>query len=254
VFQKAQHYARHMPRHRATRASRPRRSQIVETFAQPARHVPARWDDAAPVGVQNIRCYGILQLLLGNIGKPGGGVNALRGEPNVQGACDFSVLNNYWFGYCDYPVHTEPTLAVWTKHMGTINRAMVVNGLKAWFGENATPENEFGFGWLPATRRTTARMIDDGYAGSSRCGWSAEPAVTNPTCPTREAFASLSSWWCRSCGDRDGGLEGPAPIRRSRPSCTAARRSSWRRRARSPTPAPWCSGGRGGLSGQARGT
>src|SRR5204863_386316 len=46
-------------------------------------------------GVQGIRGFTILQLLLGNIGKPGSGVNALRGEPNVQGACDMGVLNNY---------------------------------------------------------------------------------------------------------------------------------------------------------------
>ena len=60
--------------------------------------------------VQGIRAFTILQLLLGNIGKPGAGVNALRGEPNVQGACDMGVLNNYMPGYLNYPVHTEPTL------------------------------------------------------------------------------------------------------------------------------------------------
>ncbi len=49
-------------------------------------------------GVQGIRSFTILQLLLGNIGKPGGGVNALRGEPNVQGACDMAVLYNYMPG------------------------------------------------------------------------------------------------------------------------------------------------------------
>jgi formate dehydrogenase major subunit len=50
-------------------------------------------------GVQGIRSFTILQLLLGNIGKQGGGVNALRGEPNVQGACDMAVLYNYMPGY-----------------------------------------------------------------------------------------------------------------------------------------------------------
>src|SRR6185503_10879206 len=49
-------------------------------------------------GVPGIRSFTILQLLLGNIGKPGGGVNALRGEPNVQGACDMAVLYNYYPG------------------------------------------------------------------------------------------------------------------------------------------------------------
>ena len=46
-------------------------------------------------------------------------MNALRGEPNVQGACDMSVLYNYLFGYLDYPDHTEPTLDDWTKNNGT---------------------------------------------------------------------------------------------------------------------------------------
>ena len=62
-------------------------------------------------GVQGIRAFTILQLLLGNIGKPGGGVNALRGEPNVQGACDMAVLNNYCPGYLNYPDQREPTIS-----------------------------------------------------------------------------------------------------------------------------------------------
>ena len=90
--------------------------EIAELFAKnrPGTILYALGMTQHTVGVQNIRCYCILQLLLGNIGKIGGGVNALRGEPNVQGACDMSVLNIYWFGYCDYPYHNEPTLAAWT--------------------------------------------------------------------------------------------------------------------------------------------
>jgi formate dehydrogenase major subunit len=101
------------------------------------------------VGVQNIRCYGVLQLLLGNIGVPGGGVNALRGEPNVQGACDMAVLNGYLPGYLSYPAHNEPTLRDWTKNYGTFRAKFLVNNMKAWFGDNATAENDFGYGWLP---------------------------------------------------------------------------------------------------------
>ena len=101
------------------------------------------------VGVQNIRCYGILQLLLGNIGVPGGGVNALRGEPNVQGSSDMAVLYNYLPGYLSAPNHNEPTLEAWTKKYGTFRAKFLVNGLKAWFGDAATPENDFGYAWLP---------------------------------------------------------------------------------------------------------
>jgi len=101
------------------------------------------------VGVQNIRCYGILQLLLGNIGVPGGGVNALRGEPNVQGASDMAVLYNYMPGYLSYPNSNQPTLEAWTRSSGTFRAKFLVNGLKAWFGDAATKENDFGYGWLP---------------------------------------------------------------------------------------------------------
>src|SRR4029078_5098669 len=145
---------------------------IAETFAlhRPGTILYALGITQHTVGAQNIRCYAILQLLLGNIGKVGGGVNALRGEPNVQGACDFSVLNGYWFGYCDYPVHADSTLAAWTKKNGIVNRAMVVNGLKAWFGDKATPENEFGYAWLPKRSSKkdygTLGMIDAAYAGT----------------------------------------------------------------------------------------
>ena len=71
--------------------------QIAETMAKsrPRSILYALGMTQHTTGVQGIRSFTILQLLLGNIGKPGGGVNALRGEPNVQGACDMAVLYNY---------------------------------------------------------------------------------------------------------------------------------------------------------------
>jgi len=70
--------------------------QIAETMAKnrPGTVLYALGMTQHTTGVQGIRAFTILQLLLGNIGKPGSGVNALRGEPNVQGACDMGVLNN----------------------------------------------------------------------------------------------------------------------------------------------------------------
>ncbi len=100
-------------------------------------------------GIQQIRGYGIIQLLLGNIGVPGGGVNALRGEPNVQGSTDMAVLSHYFPGYLDYPVASQTTLNEWTKTSGTFRQKFFVNGLKAWFGENATAENDYCYGMLP---------------------------------------------------------------------------------------------------------
>jgi formate dehydrogenase major subunit len=101
------------------------------------------------VGVQNIRGFGVLQLLLGNIGKMGGGVNALRGEPNVQGATDFAILFNYLPGYLYNPSHDMQTIAEWTHKSGTFRAKFLVNLMKAWFGENATAANDFCYGLLP---------------------------------------------------------------------------------------------------------
>ncbi len=103
----------------------------------------------------------ILQSLLGNIGKPGGGVNALRGEPNVQGACDMGVLNNYTTGYLSYPTNTEPTLAAWTDNYGTLRRKYLVNMLTAFYGDAASPENDFRLrlaAQAKTHRKTTARL------------------------------------------------------------------------------------------------
>ena len=137
-------------------------------------------------GVQGIRCYGILQLLLGNIGKPGGGVNALRGEPNVQGACDMSVLYNYIAGYVAQPDHNLPTLADYTKKYGTYRAKFLINALKAWLGDAATPENEFGYAWLmkknAAKPYTIFRMLESALEGKMKLMYvlGQNPMVTNP--------------------------------------------------------------------------
>src|SRR6188768_68556 len=91
--------------------------QIAEMMAKnkPGSNLYALGMTQHTTGVQGIRSFTILQLLLGNIGKPGGGVNALRGEPNVQGACDMGVLNNYLPGYLNNPDHTQATLETFTK-------------------------------------------------------------------------------------------------------------------------------------------
>ena len=137
-------------------------------------------------GVQGIRCYPIIQLLLGNIGKAGGGVNALRGEPNVQGACDMNVLFNYLAGYTAQPDHDLPTLEDYTKRYGTFRAKFVVNALKAWFGEAATPENDFGYGLLMKkngkANYSIVRMFEQAYAGNLKLLYvmGQNPMVTNP--------------------------------------------------------------------------
>lgn len=99
------------------------------------------------VGVQNIRCFTIMQLLKGNIGISGGGIDAMRGQPNVQASTDFGIEFNMQPGYLVAPTHTTNTLAKWTDAYGTFRRKWYVNMLKAWFGDHATAENDFGFNY-----------------------------------------------------------------------------------------------------------
>ena len=113
------------------------------------------------VGVQNIRSAAILQLLLGNIGVAGGGINALRGEPNVQGSTDHTLLYHIipgymampradWQTYDQYntantPVSTDTQSANWWQHKPKYFTSL----LKAWYGENATAQNGYCYGLLP---------------------------------------------------------------------------------------------------------
>src|SRR5688572_6981767 len=137
-------------------------------------------------GVQGIRAFCILQLLLGNMGKPGGGVNALRGEPNVQGACDMGLLNNYLPGYLNYPVNSEPTLDAWTQNNGTARRKWLINMLKSFWGDAATAENDYCYAWLPKKRAdkdySAFGIFESALAGTLKMLWiiGQNPAVSSP--------------------------------------------------------------------------
>jgi formate dehydrogenase major subunit len=108
------------------------------------------------VGVQNIRAASIVQLLLGNIGRPGGGILALRGHANIQGSTDIPTLYNILPGYIPMPHPAShgtleefvrlngPSTGAW----GNLDNYMV-SLLKAWWGEAATAENSFCFDYLP---------------------------------------------------------------------------------------------------------
>jgi formate dehydrogenase major subunit len=122
------------------------------------------------VGTQNIRTMAIIQLLLGNMGVAGGGVNALRGESNVQGSTDHCILFHIWPGYLKTPKASQPTLAAYngkytpkTKDPLSANwwgnyPKYSVSLLKSFFGDKATKQNDFGYSWLP--------KLDDGKAYS----------------------------------------------------------------------------------------
>ncbi len=107
-------------------------------------------------GVQNIRAAAIIQLLLGNIGRPGGGIMALRGHASIQGSTDIPTLYNILPGYLPMPhAHAHQNLdeyvdrnAPKTGYWGNM-RAYMVSMLKAWYGDAATEENEYRFDHLP---------------------------------------------------------------------------------------------------------
>jgi len=176
--------------------------KIAETMAsnRPGTILYALGMTQHTTGVQGIRAFTILQLLLGNVGKPGSGVNALRGEPNVQGACDMGVLNNYMPGYLNYPAHTEPTLTEYTKRNGTGDRKFLVNTLKSFYGDAATPENDFAYAWLPKRSAKkdygTFSIFEDALTGTMKLLWivGQNPAVTTPNLKmTFEALAKLET-------------------------------------------------------------
>jgi formate dehydrogenase major subunit len=109
------------------------------------------------VGVQNIRAASILQLLLGNIGRPGGGILALRGHATIQGSTDAPTLYNLLPGYIQMPLEANKTFDEWkeTQESPTgwwFNAAKYqVSLLKAWYGERATKANEWCYHYLPKT-------------------------------------------------------------------------------------------------------
>ena len=108
-------------------------------------------------GVQIIRTASILQLLLGNIGRPGGGILALRGHASIQGSTDIPTLYDILPGYLPMPRGdgSEETLRDYlghqTKPTGLWNNfpAYFISLLKAYYGKNATAENDFGYSWVP---------------------------------------------------------------------------------------------------------
>ena len=135
-------------------------------------------------GVQIIRAAAMLQLLLGNVGRPGGGVNALRGHSNIQGATDMAGTFDILPGYLKVPsgALTDLTTYLEKSTPWTLNKMawasmnywtnypkFMVSLLKALYGKAATKENDFGYAWVPKAdgNYSWAYMFDDMYRGHS---------------------------------------------------------------------------------------
>ncbi len=132
------------------------------------------------VGVQYIRGAAIIQLLLGNMGRPGGGILALRGHASIQGSTDIPTLFNILPGYLPMPkagehdsledyLHTISSDM--QKGFWTHAKSYTVSLLKAWWGEAATADNDYRFDYLPrltgdhGTYQTVMAMFDDVVEG-----------------------------------------------------------------------------------------
>jgi formate dehydrogenase-N alpha subunit len=167
-------------------------------------------------GTQNIRAFSILQLLLGNMGIAGGGINALRGTSNVQGSTDQALLANYLPGYLAVPREGDTNLDAYLERARpakvtpvglaadtSVNwwgnyKKYIVSLLKSWYGDAATADNDFAFGYLPkvdpAVNYTHVGLID-AIANGTIKGlwiWGQNPASGGPNSnAVRTALANL---------------------------------------------------------------
>ncbi len=162
-------------------------------------------------GTQNIRAYSILQMLVGSIGVAGGGIAAMRGESNVQGSTDMGLLSHLLTSYLKVPTNTDATLAKYltrttpaTKDPLSLNwwsntPKYVVSMLKAWYGDAATKDNDFGFHYLPkvsSANYTHIAAFEAMYAGKVKglmC-WGQNPAVGGPNSNLEKKAMEKLEW------------------------------------------------------------
>jgi formate dehydrogenase-N alpha subunit len=158
------------------------------------------------IGVQIIRSYTILQQLLGNMGVPGGGINALRGENNVQGSTDMAILFHILPGYLPTPsefktptlkayIDTTPKAGYWS------NRPkFFVSLLKAFWGDAATPANDFAYDYMPKLGKgyensgySWIPLFESMGAGGIKgmLVWGMNPAVSSPN--LNQAYDALAN-------------------------------------------------------------
>ena len=163
-------------------------------------------------GAQNIRSYCILQLLLANIGIAGGGINAMRGESNVQGSTDHCLLFHILPGYLKVfqnidtsltkylervtPKSNDPKSANWWQN----TPKYVVSLLKAWYGNAASKANQFGFHYLPKIEAgqnyshiALFEAMDARVIKGLMC-WGQNPAVGGPNANLERSAMDKLDW------------------------------------------------------------
>ena len=217
VFQHfRRHYARYTPEmvSKVTGCPEDLFLKVAETFAETGKPgkagtiLYAMGQTQHTVGSQNVRSMAILQLLLGNIGVAGGGVNALRGESNVQGSTDMGVLFHILPGYLPTPTAKDhPSLQAYldarAKAVGKSywqnTPKFLVSLLKAWWGETATPENDFCYDYLPKLRpgdHSWISLFHAMYEGKIKGLWimGQNPAVSGPNVRMERAALAKLEW------------------------------------------------------------
>ena len=164
-----QHYSRYTPEkvQQICGVAPEQFQKVAETLASTA--VPGRvatilyalgWTHHS-TGAQTIRLGAMVQLLLGNIGAAGGGMNALRGHSNIQGLTDLGLMSNLLTGYMTLPFEAEQDfgkfiearaskplrpnqMSYWQNY-----KKFHVSLMKTWWGDAATTDNNFAFDYLP---------------------------------------------------------------------------------------------------------
>ena len=213
-------------------------------------------------GAQIIRTMAMIQLLLGNIGRPGGGVNALRGHANVQGITDQNLITDTLPGYIKIGSDKEQELKAYLEartpkllrpnqmNYGQNTPKFFISLMKAWFGAAATAENDFGYHWLPKIDKPydVLHMFERMHQGQMNgfiCQGFNPLAAVSHRAKVAAALANLkflvvmdplatetSEFWRTTASSTTSRRP------RSRPRCSGCRRrASPRTTARSPTPA-----------------
>ena len=170
-------------------------------------------------GVQIIRAAAIIQGLLGNIGRPGGGVLALRGHCSIQGSTDIPTLYNMLPTYLPQPNAFNPAHHAWpnswtteTVPTGWWNNLpkYMVSLLKAWYGDHAQQDNEFGYKFLPkligdhSQLPMTLAMVDGVVKGQFVLGQNPVVGAVNSELVQRGHGQAGMAGGARLRDDRDG--------------------------------------------------
>ena len=162
------------------------------------------------VGTQNVRSYAMLQLLLGNVGVAGGGINALRGESNVQGSTDHAILFHILSGYLKTPRVEDQTLAQYLEHWTPKSNdpksanwwqhtpKYMVSLLKAYWGDKAQKDNEFCYQYLPKLSANCDHiaMFETMYNGKIKglIAMGQNPAVAGPNVNKEKKALQKLDW------------------------------------------------------------